>query len=54
MTLGDECSELRAESFSDWDVETAWWGNSAVVTRSGGLSGGSRGYNWGALYLTYV
>ena len=37
-TLGDKCSELRVESFPGWGVEAAWWGDGAVVTRSGGLS----------------
>ena len=34
---------LRAISGTRGD--TAWWGDDAVVTRSGGLSKGSRGYN---------
>ena len=32
----------------------AWWGDGAVVTRSGGLSRVSGGYTWRVLYLRYV
>ena len=39
-TLGDECSELRVDSVPGWGVEAAWWGDGAVVTRSGGFSRG--------------
>ena len=41
-TLGDKCRELWAEFVPGWGVEEAWWGNGAVVTRSGGLSRESR------------
>ena len=53
-TFGDECSELRVDSASGWGVEAAWWGDDAVVTRSGGLSKGARGHNSGVFYLIYV
>ena len=35
---------------SSLGAEAAWWGDDVVATRSGGLSAGSRGYNWRALY----
>ena len=54
VTLGDNCSELRVESAPGWGVEAAWWGDDAVVTRSGGLSRESRRYNWRVLCLIYV
>ena len=53
-TLGAKCSELRVEPVPGWGVEVAWWGDDAVVTRSGGLSRGSRGCNWRVLYFIYV
>ena len=49
-SLGDKCSDLRVESAPGWGVEAAWWGDDAVVTRSGGLSKRSTGYNWGVSY----
>ena len=52
-TLGDKRTELRVESAPGWGVEAAWWGDGAVVTGSGGLSRGWRGYNWRVLYLIY-
>ena len=45
---------LRVESIPGWGVEAAWWSDGAVVTQSGGLSEGSRGYNWRVLYRIYV
>ena len=53
-SLGDECSEQRVESAPGWGVEAARWGDDAVVTLSGGLSKGSRAYNWRILCPIYV
>ena len=53
-TLADKCSALRTESAPARASRQLGGGGDVVVTRSGGLSKGLRGYNWRILCPIYI